>query len=337
MSYARLPWTAAFSHSDVARSTGRESCHFTQRESVSSRPSAGLRSHIHVGQGVAWIICILLMASSSFSTLVAQAVSTRVEIAAPLFKDALGEERSTVEHEVATVLASQGSAYFSFLDWDSDEAAGSASPKLIVRLHEKKVGIGSKIYAAFLMEVRGQEGTIPQIPDIELYKSWQPDLPNHDPERLIHDLQQVIVERFENADFRARLQSDFLAQIAIANDLIVEPNRVVLPVSGRKLKASDESELLVHFLARQPQGVPGRGRMELNPLITIASPPREGLVQCLVDSFFFEGLTEPIRSTTWDPQIESVLRNKTEVQVFMRRYVKDVSLGIFNNGLAEEP
>jgi len=267
----------------------------------------------------------------------AQAVTTRVEITAPLFKDALGQERSIVEQQVAEVLASQGSAYFSFLDWNSDQAAGAATPKLVVRLHEKEVGIGSKIYAAFLMVIEGSEGTIPQIPDIELYKSWQPDLPNHDSERLIDDLQQLIVERFENADFRARLQSDFLAQIAIANDLIVEPNRVVLPVSGRKLKASDESELLVHFLARRPQGVPGRGRMELNPLVTIASPPREGLVQCLVDSFFFEGLSEPIRSTTWDPQIESVLRNKTAVQVYMKRYVKDVTLGIFNNGLAEEP
>lgn len=281
-----------------------------------------------------WIF-LLLLVGWSCEGLLAQAVNTRVEITAPLFKDALGEERSVVEREVASIIADQGSAYFSFLDWHP-ETLETAAPNLIMRLHEKQVGIGSKVYASFLMKIGDQEAAIPQIPDIELYKSWQPDLPNHDSDRLIQDLEQMIVARFENSDFRARLQTDFLAQIAIADDVIVEPNRVVLPVSGQKLKASKESELLVHFLARRPQGSPGSGQMELNPLITIASPPRKGLVQCMVDFFFFEGLDQPIQSTTWDSEIESVLQNKTEVKVFMKRYVKDVSLG-FHNGLAEEP
>ncbi len=310
------------------------------------------RRRLFAGGIAEWILLALLgsMTAAGWGAELPR-VQTEFTVESTRFRDGLAERVSEIESEISGAMAEKGAQLFSYLRWQrSADGPAPFSAVLALRLVEEPVPVSSTLeglkillrWETFLVR-NGERTALPEplqsltygpepgrecqaLP--EIYYSWELDFPDRDADQLKLDLQCHLEKHFGHAGFRGDLQTYFLGNIPISQEIIVDENsrRVVLPVHWDELKAADESKLLVIFQS-ELQNRLGEGKMKLSPSSRILSAPLQNYIQCLIELFRFADTNTLIEERTfWDDRLYPPLdsQNLRGLGVYMEKYEKDI-------------
>jgi hypothetical protein len=254
-------------------------------------------------------LALLLVPIAAAAMADAPRVDVRFVVEAKQFVDGLGNSRKSVERAMTQLLLTECSdpKSFPFLQWVNGDA--TVPNRLVVALVEKKNGGDFETRIEYRATING--GGLPPDLGESVYRWFEAkNLDNAD--ILKARLQKKIHAQFASESFRQNLLRYFVSRIALAENVGLAGQRVIVAVPALKAK-EDESELGVSFF-RRSDGQPGT--------MTLGEPldyPERGGVICTIRHLN----SADLQTDGWHPRVPEVLGPSKirDVRVMMKKYV----------------
>ncbi|HJX29538.1 MAG TPA: hypothetical protein VJ885_16670 [Thermoanaerobaculia bacterium] len=233
--------------------------------------------------------------------------------------DRVPAQRDGARPLVIKHLSTLGASYFGFLRWSAAApgAAGSATPRLTVRLEEAPRGAGKDKVLRFKAHADGREFDLRPLEGV-VYEWHRLDLPA-DAAGLARDVGHELDRLFALDNFRRELHERFLRAVPLATAVgaDAQDRRIFVPLRWETLQADPDSVLRVQFEVRG--ATPRQGTMKISQVQKRSRDPHRGGIQGAISLLD----CAPLLLRDWTDEVPALMKPEGLIRprVFMETYV----------------
>ncbi len=289
--------------------------------------------------------CVLVLAAAvSGVALHAEPGSPTVGVRVVIEADVFLLPEGVVEDSVASWLASELSQELGFLKWrrlaaDDDEAhqvghepTPPVDAKWLVKVEQETILVptlegdvvqGWKIWLRHYGDLGKETFELKQTLEGSQLYGWGEVLPKHNYVLLEARLRDKLPSQLDD-DFLGWVSEHFLRKIAIADTVIVDDERVIVPLRLEDIKAARESSLGVRLKTNDEVF----GTVVMKPLSEVAEGDHLGLVQGKVSEIEDPSVDENLGLPKWrHPKFPDIFAGAEALDVYMHLYRPDRTAG----------
>ncbi len=209
---------------------------------------------------------------------------------------------------------------FPLFNWVANHKGPPANPEAILAIEfAKEPGVTWRVYLTCSLTLHGVQPVRLAICEPTLYEKGErypsPAAVEQDVTQRGQRALTMLVEDTRLDRWREKV----IRQIPLANDLLHAPapsSILVLPLAANELQADEMSKIRAELVTQLPGAAPQNSSFELSPGGPVRGGTQDGLQECSVTKFTFNGMI----FNTYVNTVADVIKNKVQKSVSVRAY-----------------
>lgn len=221
---------------------------------------------------------------------------------------------------------------FSFVRWLTVAEEGEPAAKLVLSLFDENT-TPTKNLAKFVGEIADTEYQLLVPPMVIFHWTHTRTAPV-----LISKLVKELDKLFSLDGIKDHFHEEFLNSIPLSTDVLADDQlkRIIVPIEWAELRAKPETYLDAKFKRKGLHGVEQEGVLTLFSLRRHAGEGQLGAIEAML-LFMDSPPITVLEPKNWPERLGDHLATRTEVEVTMRKYVRDPDPGVEDDLVTEPP